>query len=137
MGDLHLTIKAAASAMLDGQLTSPQLTAALLEKIEHLNPRLGAFIAVSGETAMAAAQQADSDLDRGIDKGPLQGIPLGVKDIIATRDAPTTANSHILDHDWGGEWDAPKVERLRTAGAMIMGKTVASDLAWGAPDPDN
>ena len=137
MGDLPLTIKSAAAAMRDGQLTSAQLTATLLDKIEHLNPRLGAFIAVSGETAMAAARQADIDLDRGIDKGPLQGIPLGVKDIIATKDAPTTANSHILDHNWGANWDAPVVERLRNVGAVIMGKTVTSEFACGAPDPDN
>ena len=58
---------------------------------------------------MAAARQADADFAAGVDRGPLQGIPLGVKDIIATRDAPTTANSHVLDPDWGEGWDAPVV----------------------------
>src|ERR1700704_2057514 len=137
MTDLPLTIKAAAAGLRDGQITSVELTAAMLDRIEHLNPRLGAFIAVTGETAMAAAQQADADLARGIDKGRLQGIPLGVKDIIATRDAPTTANSHILDRSWGAHWDAPVVERLRSAGAVIMGKTVTSEFACGSPDPEN
>lgn len=137
MTEIPLTIKGAASAMRDGQITSVDLTAALLERIEHLNPRLGAFIAVTAEPALAAARQADADLNRGIDKGPLQGIPLGVKDIIATRDAPTTANSHILDRNWGANWDAPVVERLRNAGAVLLGKTVTSEFACGAPDPDN
>jgi len=137
MTDIPVTIKAAASAMRDGQITSAELTAAMLERIEHLNPRLGAFIAVTGDAAMVAAKQADADLDRGIDKGPLQGIPLGVKDIIATRDAPTTANSHILDPSWGANWDAPVVERLRNVGAVLVGKTVTSEFACGAPDPDN
>lgn len=137
MTDIPLTIKAAASAMRDGQITSAELTAAMLERIEHLNPRLGAFIAVTGDAAMVAAKQADADLDRGIDRGPLQGIPLGVKDIIATRDAPTTANSHILDPSWGADWDAPVVERLRNVGAVLVGKTVTSEFACGAPDPDN
>src|ERR1700716_3550411 len=137
MTDLPLTIKAAASALRAGQITSAELTAGLLDRIEHLNPRLGAFIAVTGDTALAAAQQADADLAKGIDKGPLQGIPLGVKDIIATRDAPTTANSHILDPAWGADWEAPVVERLRAAGAVIVGKTVTSEFACGAPDPDN
>jgi aspartyl-tRNA(Asn)/glutamyl-tRNA(Gln) amidotransferase subunit A len=137
MADIPLTIKATAAALRDGQITSAELTAGMLDRIEHLNPRLGAFIAVSGETAMKAAQQADADFARGLDKGPLQGIPLGVKDIIATRDAPTTANSHILDRSWGAHWDAPVVERLRAAGAVIMGKTVTSEFACGAPDPDN
>jgi aspartyl-tRNA(Asn)/glutamyl-tRNA(Gln) amidotransferase subunit A len=137
MNDMPLTIKSAAAALRDGQSTSVALTSAMLNRIEHLNPRLGAFIAVSAETAMAAARQADAELDRGLDKGPLQGIPLGVKDIIATQDAPTTANSHILDRSWGAHWDAPVVERLRNAGAVIMGKTVTSEFACGAPDPDN
>jgi aspartyl-tRNA(Asn)/glutamyl-tRNA(Gln) amidotransferase subunit A len=137
MTDLPLTIKAAAAGLSDGQITSVELTEGMLDRIEHLNPRLGAFIAVTGETALAAARQADADLDRGLDKGPLQGIPLGVKDIIATREAPTTANSHILDRSWGAHWDAPVVERLRAAGAVIMGKTVTSEFACGSPDPDN
>jgi aspartyl-tRNA(Asn)/glutamyl-tRNA(Gln) amidotransferase subunit A len=137
MAELPLSIKAAAAALRDGQITSADLTAGMLDRIEHLNPRLGAFIAVTGETALEAARQADADLARGIDKGPLQGIPLGVKDIIATRDAPTTANSHILDRSWGAHWDAPVVERLRAAGAVIVGKTVTSEFACGAPDPDN
>jgi aspartyl-tRNA(Asn)/glutamyl-tRNA(Gln) amidotransferase subunit A len=137
MTDLPLTIKAAAAGLRDGQITSVELTEGMLDRIEHLNPRLGAFIAVTGETALAAARQADADLDRGLDKGPLQGIPLGVKDIIATREAPTTANSHILDRSWGAHWDAPVVERLRAAGAVIMGKTVTSEFACGSPDPDN
>jgi aspartyl-tRNA(Asn)/glutamyl-tRNA(Gln) amidotransferase subunit A len=136
MPDIPLSIKAAAAALRDGQITSAQMTAAMLDRIEHLNPRVGAFIAVTGETAMAAAEQADADLARGVDKGPLQGIPLAVKDIIATRDAPTTANSHILDRSWGAHWDAPVVERLRMAGAVLMGKTVTSEFACGAPDPD-
>ena len=137
MTDLPLTIKTAAAALRDGQITSVELTTGMLDRIEHLNPRLGAFIAVTSQSALAAAQQADADFERGLDKGPLQGIPLGIKDIIATRDAPTTANSHILDRSWGALWDAPVVERLRAAGAVIMGKTVTSEFACGAPDPDN
>ncbi|HEX8966914.1 MAG TPA: amidase [Chloroflexota bacterium] len=137
MTDLPLTIKTAAARLRDGELTSANLTAAMLDRIEQLNPRLGAFIALSAEGAMTAARQADADLERGLDRGPLQGIPLGVKDIIATRDAPTTANSHILDPAWGDGWDAPVVERLRSAGAVIVGKTVTSEFACGAPDPDN
>jgi aspartyl-tRNA(Asn)/glutamyl-tRNA(Gln) amidotransferase subunit A len=135
--DIPLTIKEAAAALRDGMITSETLTTELLSRIEHLNPKLGAFIAVSGEQALEAAKQADQDFDQGIDKGVLQGIPLGVKDIIATRDAPTTANSHILDRHWGAHWDAPVVDRLRNVGAVMMGKTVTSEFACGMPDPDN
>jgi aspartyl-tRNA(Asn)/glutamyl-tRNA(Gln) amidotransferase subunit A len=137
MTDVPLTIKDAAAALRSGTTTSADLTAALLERIERLNPSLGAFIVVTGDSALAAARQADAELRQGVDKGPLHGIPLGVKDIIATRDAPTTANSHILDPEWGAGWDAPVVERLRATGAVILGKTVTSEFACGAPDPDN
>ncbi|MBV9323808.1 MAG: amidase [Chloroflexi bacterium] len=137
MSDFPQTIKDAAAALRGGQITSAELTRALLERIDALNPSLGAFIAVTPDTALAAARKADVDLRQGIDRGPLHGIPLGVKDIIATRDAPTTANSHVLDRAWGDGWDAPVVERLRDAGGVILGKTVTSEFACGAPDPDN
>jgi aspartyl-tRNA(Asn)/glutamyl-tRNA(Gln) amidotransferase subunit A len=136
MTELPLSIKAAAAALRDGQITSVDLTAGMLDRIEHLNPRLGAFIAVTGETAMEAARQADVDLARGLDKGPLQGIPLGVKDIIATDNAPTTAQSLVLDPTWGDRGDAPVVARLRSAGAVIIGKTTTMEFATGMPDPD-
>jgi aspartyl-tRNA(Asn)/glutamyl-tRNA(Gln) amidotransferase subunit A len=137
MSDIPLTIKDAAAALRTGSISSADLTSALLERVDKLNPTLGAFIAVTPDSAMATARQADADLRQGFDKGPLHGIPLGVKDIIATHDAPTTANSHILDRAWGEGWDAPVVERLRNAGAVILGKTVTSEFACGAPDPDN
>jgi aspartyl-tRNA(Asn)/glutamyl-tRNA(Gln) amidotransferase subunit A len=137
MPNIPLTIKEAATALRAGDISSVALTGAVLERIKELNPELGAFIAVSADTALTAAEKADSDLKIGVDLGPLQGIPIGVKDIIATREAPTTANSHILDRNWGAHWDAPVVERLRNAGAVIVGKTVTSEFALGAPDPDN
>jgi aspartyl-tRNA(Asn)/glutamyl-tRNA(Gln) amidotransferase subunit A len=137
MPTIPLTIKDAAAALRSGQISSTELTGAMLERIDALNHELGAFIAITNETAMAAAANANADFTAGIDRGPLQGIPIGVKDIIATREAPTTANSHILDRNWGAHWDAPVVERLRNAGAVIMGKTVTSEFALGAPDPEN
>src|SRR5215210_3043563 len=106
MPDAPLTIQSAAAALRSGQITSKKLTVEMLDKIEHVNPLLGAYIAVSHEEAMAAAAQADADLAVGIDKGPLQGIPIGVKDIIATKDAPSTANSRVLDPAWGQRDDA-------------------------------
>jgi aspartyl-tRNA(Asn)/glutamyl-tRNA(Gln) amidotransferase subunit A len=136
MTDLPLTIKEAAGALREGRLTSVSLTEGSLDRISRLNPKLGAFVTVTGEGALRAAAQADADFAAGIDKGPLQGIPLGVKDIIATKDAPTTANGDVLDRTWGAGWDAPVVERLRAAGAVIMGKTVTHEFACGQPDPD-
>ena len=78
--------------------------------------RSGTYVARFDETALAAAAQADADFAAGVDRGPLQGIPLGVKDIIAAREGATTACSKVLDPDWGRGVDAPAVARLRAQG---------------------
>ena len=134
--DLPLTVKDAAAALRTGSVSSVQLTEGFLNRISVLNESLGAFVAVSGESALKAAEAADSDFAAGLDRGPLQGIPLAVKDIIATYDAPTTANSRVLDPEWGKGVDAPVVARLRSAGTVLLGKTTTSEFAIGLPDPD-
>src|SRR5262245_63745440 len=135
MSELPCTIADAARAFRSGQLTSADLTAALLARAHAANEKLGAFIQIADETALAAAKQADADFAAGIDRGPLQGIPLGVKDILATLEGPTTAQSLVLDRSWGGRADALAVARLRAAGAVIPGKTTTMEFAIGAPDP--
>ncbi len=132
--ELGMTIADAATALRSGELTSVGLTTSLLDKIGSLNETLGAFVTVTAEGALAAAAAADADFAAGVDKGPLQGIPLAVKDIISTEDAPTTANSRILAPDWGGGIDAPVVARLRAAGSVLLGKTTTSEFACGLPD---
>ncbi len=131
-----LTIADAAKALRSGDLTAAALTASIFERIEALDAKLGAYVCTLPETAMASAEAADADFAKGVDKGPLQGIPLAVKDIISTEDAPTTANSRVLDPAWGGGIDAPVVARLRAAGAVVVGKATTSEFALGAPDPD-
>lgn len=131
-----LTIKDAAAALRARTTTSTELTRDLLDRIEKSNEELGAFVTVCANTAMAAAESADRDFADGVDKGALQGIPLAVKDIISTTEAPTTANSRVLAADWGHGIDAPVVERLRAAGSVIIGKSTTSEFACGAPDPD-
>jgi len=135
MTDIPLSITEAASGLRDGSLTSVALTAAVLERADRLDGSLGTYLARFDEQAMSAAAQADADLAKGIDRGPLQGIPLGVKDIIAAADGPTTANSLVLDPAWGAGKDAPVVSRLRAAGAVITGKVTTMEFAIGAPDP--
>ncbi len=87
-------------------------------------------------TAPTEAAQADKDFKAGVDRGPLQGIPLGIKDIIATDNAPTTAQSLVLDPAWGEQGDGPVMKRLRAAGAVITGKTSTMEFATGLPDPE-
>ena len=134
--DMPMTIQDAAAALRAGRITSIELTRSLLARIEALNPTLGAFIAVTSEAALAEAATADALFARGIDKGPLQGIPYAAKDIIATSTAPTTANGTVLDPTWGEGYDAAVIERLRGAGAVLLGKTVLNEFAIGQPDPE-
>ena len=75
MPAIPLTIKDAAAALRSGQISSTELTAAMLERIERLNSELGAFIAISAETAMQAATKADADFSRGLDVWPASGNP--------------------------------------------------------------
>ncbi|MGE3856950.1 MAG: amidase [Dehalococcoidia bacterium] len=131
-----MTIQTAAEALRAGDITSVELTQRLLARIEELNPTLGAFLHVATDNAIAEATAADAMFAAGIDRGPLQGIPYGVKDIIATQNAPTTANSLVLDRAWGAGYDATVIRRLRAAGAVMLGKTVLNEFAYGAPDPD-
>jgi aspartyl-tRNA(Asn)/glutamyl-tRNA(Gln) amidotransferase subunit A len=133
---LPTTLCEAAAALRGGSLTSVQLTTALLARADSLDTTLGTYVARFDETALAAAEQADADFAAGVDRGPLQGIPLGIKDIIAAREGATTACSQVLDPAWGRGIDAPVVARLRAQGAIIMGKTATMEFAMGAPDPD-
>ncbi len=136
MPELPLTIAEAAEWLRSRRITSVALTEAQLARIHAAQDTLAAFITVMDEPALLAARAADEDFARGIDRGPLQGIPLGVKDIIATRDAPTTANSRVLDPAWGDRDDATVVRKLRDAGAVIIGKLGLHEFALGWPDPD-
>jgi aspartyl-tRNA(Asn)/glutamyl-tRNA(Gln) amidotransferase subunit A len=97
---------------------------------------LGTYLVRLDAEALAAAEVADRELAAGVDRGPLHGIPLGIKDIISTSDAPTTAQSLILDPAWGDQGDAPVVARLRAAGGVVMGKTTTMEFACGMPDFD-
>lgn len=121
----------ALSAALDaGKLTSTDLTRAYLARIEELNPRLNAYICVLPETALAAAGQADQRASGRHRLGPLDGIPFAIKDNIDVKGVATTAGmdcrrSQIADTD------AEVVRLLRTAGAVILGKTNMDEAAIG------
>jgi aspartyl-tRNA(Asn)/glutamyl-tRNA(Gln) amidotransferase subunit A len=135
MGELPKSIVEAAAWLREGRTTSVALTETLLARSHAAQDTVAAFITIMDESALASARQADAGFAAGIDKGPLQGIPLAVKDIIATHDAPTTANSNVLDRSWGSRPDATVVRRLREAGAVVTGKLGLSEYAIGWPDP--
>jgi aspartyl-tRNA(Asn)/glutamyl-tRNA(Gln) amidotransferase subunit A len=136
---LPLTITAAAAGLRDGSLTSVGLVQAMQVRADILDGNLGCYIVRTDDAALAAAAKADAELAAGIDKGLLHGIPLGIKDIITTSDGPSTAQSLILDPQFGsvdGKYsDALVVTRLRDAGAVVMGKLTTMEYAIGTPDP--
>jgi len=134
--ELPSTIADAAAALRSGTLTSAALTTELLARTDALDETLGTYVSRFDDSALVAAAQADADFAAGIDRGPLQGIPIAVKDIIAARAGATTACSKVLDRDWGRGTDAPVVARLRAEGAVITGKTATMEFAMGAPDAD-
>jgi aspartyl-tRNA(Asn)/glutamyl-tRNA(Gln) amidotransferase subunit A len=137
MPDLPLTLAEASAALRSGTTTSVELTSAYLKRIAASQEALGAFVTVFDETALAAATAADELRASGAPVGPLNGIPLAIKDIIATSEAQTTANSRVLPPGFeAGGPDAPVAERLRAAGAVFLGKTTTTEYALGLPDPD-
>jgi aspartyl-tRNA(Asn)/glutamyl-tRNA(Gln) amidotransferase subunit A len=114
-----------------GRITSVELVQHSLAAIDRLNPILNAFTAVYADAAVAAARDADNDLARGHDRGPLHGIPVSVKDIVDVAGQVTTSGSAAY-LTRRADSDAECVRRLRAAGAVIMGKNVLHEFAYGA-----
>jgi aspartyl-tRNA(Asn)/glutamyl-tRNA(Gln) amidotransferase subunit A len=127
---IDLDIVSAGRLLRTGELSSRALTAACLARIEALNPAVNAFITVTKDEALARAAEADAELARGDDRGPLHGIPISIKDLVRQRGTPTTAASRVMDDRPAGE-DAPLTARLREAGAILVGKTNLHEFAMG------
>jgi aspartyl-tRNA(Asn)/glutamyl-tRNA(Gln) amidotransferase subunit A len=124
------TIAEAARAIASGDLTSEELTRACLQRIEEVEPELKAFLTLDGDGAIEQARALDGERPRG----PLHGIPLAIKDIIDVAGLPTTAASRVLQGNTA-RLDAPVVTRLRTSGAVIVGKTNTQEFAYGVVTP--
>jgi aspartyl-tRNA(Asn)/glutamyl-tRNA(Gln) amidotransferase subunit A len=131
---LPLTVRDAADALRGGELTSVELTEACLARADALDAELGSYLLRFDEQALAAAARADAELAAGVDRGPMQGIPVAIKDILAMSEGPTTANSLVLDPAWGAGRDGPAVRRLKDAGSVITGKLTTMEFACGMPD---
>jgi len=129
--EIHFeTISQIGKMLRSGDLTSVALTELMLERIEAHNIRLNAFITVTADLARRQALQADAELQGGHDRGPLHGIPIAIKDLVATRDIRTTCGSKLFE-DWIPDEDAAVVTRLTDAGAVLLGKTGLHELAYG------
>ena len=122
----------AARRIAAGSLTSAELVAACLERIAAEEERVQAWAFLDRERAMAQAKACDDRRGRGLPLGPLNGVPVGVKDIIDTADMPTE-NGSVLDAGRRPLADATVIRRLKAAGAVILGKTVTTEFAYFHP----
>jgi aspartyl-tRNA(Asn)/glutamyl-tRNA(Gln) amidotransferase subunit A len=130
-GQLHLLDLSEASRAVQKKEVSPvELTQACLARIEKLNPHLNAFITVTGTEALDAARKAEAEIARGEWKGPLHGIPLAVKDLIETAGVKTTGASAVLQDNVPNA-DAEVIRRLKSAGAILLGKLNLHEFAYG------
>jgi aspartyl-tRNA(Asn)/glutamyl-tRNA(Gln) amidotransferase subunit A len=112
------------------EVSSVEAVSATLTRLEQLEGKLNAFITVLSEQALAQAKKADEEIARGNNRGPLHGIPVTIKDMFDTAGVLTTGASKILK-DWVPETDSALVERLRAAGAIIIGKTNLDEFGHG------
>lgn len=125
-----LTIDEAARLLAGREISPVELTRAHLQRIELLNPRINAFITQTSELALQQASQAEEEIMRGEYKGVLHGIPLALKDLYETKDVRTTAGSSFF-MDYVPQDDAACVEKLKSAGAVLLGKLNMHEIALG------
>ena len=131
---VDLTIRDASARFLRREVSAVELIEATLERIEQTDPKVHAYATVMAEAARRDASRADSDLAKGIWRGPLTGIPLALKDLVYTTEAPTEAGSRVLE-GWIPSYDGAVLTRLRAAGAVIVGKTHTHEFAYGVNIP--
>ena len=113
------------------ELSPVELTQACLQRIERLDGRINAFITVTGEQAIAAARQVEAEIAGGSHRGPLHGIPVGLKDIFGVANVRMTGGSKILAENVATE-DSVATTRLKAAGAVFLGKLNLHEFAFGA-----
>jgi len=129
--DLHGKSLADVAALIRSKEVSPvEVTDAALARIEKLNPKLNAIWTVTADLARRQARAAETEIVKGEYRGPLHGVPVALKDLVYTRGIRTTAGSKILA-DFVPDYDATIVEKLREAGAVLVGKTALHEFAYG------
>jgi aspartyl-tRNA(Asn)/glutamyl-tRNA(Gln) amidotransferase subunit A len=125
-----VTIEEAAAKLRAREVSAIELVDESLRRIREAQPRLNAFITITEELALEQARRADAELTRGIDRGPLHGIPYALKDLFATRGIRTTCGSKIFA-DRIPDHDSEAYRALTEAGAVLMGKTGMHEFAYG------
>src|SRR5947199_5527044 len=135
MAQDYLTIAEAAKLLQQRELSPVELVESRLARIEKLDSRIHSFIRVLADSARAEARAAESEIAAGKYRGPLHGIPLGLKDIYETGGVATTGHSKVMQ-DHVPKADAFSVQKLRDAGAVAMRKLATHAFALGGPSLD-
>ncbi len=112
-----------------GELSPVEVVDAVLERMDRLEPTLHAFCTPTPELARERAKRVEKEVSDGGDPGPLAGVPVGIKDLVATKGIRTVMGSHAYA-DWIPDEDDVSVERLKDAGAVILGKTNAPEFGY-------
>ncbi|MFC5088275.1 Asp-tRNA(Asn)/Glu-tRNA(Gln) amidotransferase subunit GatA [Corynebacterium aquatimens] len=136
-GLLSLPAHELAAKIQAGEVTSREVTQAFLDRIAESDDAVGAFLHVGAEEALAAADAVDAQVAAGEEPvSPLAGVPLALKDLFVTTDAPTTAASKILE-GYMSPYDATIVTKIRAAGIPILGKTNLDEFAMGSSNENS
>ena len=134
--DLHFMTIAELAAAIESKKISPvDLTEALLQRIESIDPQLNAFVTVTGDQALAAARQAEAEIAAGRYRGPMHGIPFALKDIYDTKGVLTAGGSRTAENRIPDE-DATTTAKLLDAGGILLGKLTTHEFAHGGPSFD-
>ena len=131
----HLTLADAASAIAAHKLSPVELTKAYLQRIDTFDSAICSFITVLHEGALQDAKKAEIEIQAGMYRGPLHGIPVALKDIIETAGVRTSAHSRVLENHVPVA-DAVVVTKLKDAGAVCLGKLSCLEFAHARPSPD-
>ncbi len=114
----------------DGTLSPVEVATAVLDRIVALNEDLNAFCLVDGGGALETARAAEARWRAGEQLGPLDGVPVSVKDVVCAKGWPTLRGSLTVDPDQDWDFDSPSVARLREGGAVLLGKTTTPEFGW-------
>jgi aspartyl-tRNA(Asn)/glutamyl-tRNA(Gln) amidotransferase subunit A len=131
-----LTIDAARSAIQERKTSASALAESFYSKIENDDPKIGAFLTLSKERAMAKAAEMDALAAKGEKLPPLGGVPVGIKDVMITKGIRTTAGSKILGN-YVPPYDCTAVARLEAAGAVVLGKLNCDEFAMGSSNENS